>query len=145
MFGSLGFAQSSRQFGHSTGQCGPIKTPSSTPQQYHYKNSRRVQSILKSAPCLNNNRTLQFWLDQVIFDTPLDIMLERPLCSKKHWIGLAQQYHPSTYDRKTGKLHLIVTSFFPRQVSGQKTTKANSPHYKKPTKTHTTPEETALH
>jgi hypothetical protein len=41
-------------------------------------------------------------LDQVIFDTPLDVLLQRPLRSKKHWIRLAQRYHPSTHDRKTG-------------------------------------------
>ena len=52
-------------------------------------------------------------LDQVIFDTPLEVRLDRPLRSKKHWIRLAQRYHPSTYSRKTGKQHLITT-FFPR-------------------------------
>jgi len=51
-------------------------------------------------------------LDQVIFDTPLEVMLTRPIRSKKHWVCLAQRYHPSTYDRKTGKQNLI-TSFFP--------------------------------
>ena len=51
-------------------------------------------------------------LDQVIFDTPLDVLLQRPLRSKKHWIRLAQRYHPSTHDRKTGN-QLLITSFFP--------------------------------
>ena len=46
------------------------------------------------------------------FDTPLDVRLQCPLRTKKHWIRLAQRYHPSTHDRKTGK-QLQITSFFP--------------------------------
>ena len=61
-------------------------------------------------------------LDQVIFDTPLEVMLTRPIRSKKHWVCLAQRYHPLTYDRKTGKQNLI-TSFFPRLASRHKATK----------------------
>jgi hypothetical protein len=36
-------------------------------------------------------------LDHVIFDTPLEVLLERPLRSKKRWICLAQRYHPSIH------------------------------------------------
>ena len=61
-------------------------------------------------------------LDQVIFDTPLVVMLTRPIQSKKHWVCLAQRYHPLTYDCKTGKQNLI-TSFFPRLASRYKATK----------------------
>jgi hypothetical protein len=41
--------------------------------------------------------------DHVLFDTPLDVGLQCPL--------LAQRYHPSTHNRKTGK-QLLITSFF---------------------------------
>ena len=50
--------------------------------------------------------------DHILFDTPLDVRLQCPLRTKKHWIRLAQRYHPSTHDRKTGK-QLQITSFFP--------------------------------
>jgi hypothetical protein len=110
VFDRHGFTQSSRHSGGLTKLCGHIKTPSSTPQPYHYESSRRVPSILKSAFSV---------LDHVIFDTPLEVMLERPLRSKKHWIRLAQRYHPSTNSQKTGKQHLITT-FFTRLVKIQK-------------------------
>jgi hypothetical protein len=61
-------------------------------------------------------------LDQVIFDTPLEVMLNQPIQSKKHWVCLAQCYHPLTYDQKTGKQNLI-TSFFPRLVPRHKAKK----------------------
>jgi hypothetical protein len=68
-------------------------------------------------------------LDQVLFDTPLEVMLSRPLQAKKHWIRLVQRYHPSTYSRKTGKQHRI-TAFFPRQMkvtsSGKPSTRPNT-------------------
>ena len=49
--------------------------------------------------------------DHTLFDTPLEVRLTIPLRSKKHWIRLAQRYHPSTHDRKTGK-QLLISSFF---------------------------------
>jgi hypothetical protein len=49
--------------------------------------------------------------DHTLFDTPLEVRLTSPLRSKKHWIRLAQRYHPSTHDRKTGK-QLLISSFF---------------------------------
>ena len=69
-------------------------------------------------------------LDQVIFDTPLEVMITRPLRSKKHWVCLAQRYHPSTYDRKTGKQYLI-TSFFPMLTSKHKAKKQTRNHTRK--------------
>jgi hypothetical protein len=82
-------------------------------------------------------------LDQVIFDTPLEVMITRPLRSKKHWVCLAQKYHPSTYDRKTGKQYLI-TSFFPKLTSKHKSQEANLKPHTKTTKTHQTKEKTAF-
>jgi hypothetical protein len=49
--------------------------------------------------------------DHILFDTPLEVRLKRPLRSKKHWIRLAQRYHPSTHDRKTGQ-QLLISNFF---------------------------------
>jgi hypothetical protein len=83
-------------------------------------------------------------LDQVIFDTPLEVRLDRPLRSKKHWIRLAQRYHPSTYTQKTGKQHLITT-FFPRLSKTSKTTQANLSNHQETTIKNKTQEERALH
>ena len=73
-------------------------------------------------------------LDQVIFDTPLDVLLQRPLRSKKHWIRLAQRYHPSTHDRKTGN-QLLITSFFPpltAPIIPRNNSKSTGPKPKRP-------------
>jgi hypothetical protein len=41
--------------------------------------------------------------DHILFDTSLEVRLQCPLGSKKHWIRLAKRYHASTHDRKTGR------------------------------------------
>jgi hypothetical protein len=73
----------------------------------------RESSVNSQIQSLDNQQQDFAVLDQVIFDTPLEAMLQRPLRSKKHWICLAKQYHPSTHDRKTGN-QLLITGFFPK-------------------------------
>ena len=73
-------------------------------------------------------------LDQVIFDTPLEVLLHRPIRSKKHWIRLAQRYHPSTYDRKTGN-QLLITRFFPTVPTPRKSIPNSIPKRPQPKRT----------
>jgi hypothetical protein len=49
--------------------------------------------------------------DHILFDTSLEVRLQCPLRSKKHWIRLAKRYHETTHDRKTGRQPLISSYF----------------------------------